>query len=225
MILGIYKWEEAGIVSSWKDGYPMNTPLKINKRNKEELLKRKQKILALLEEGYDHNYIANELGMRPQNVLAWIRRHDLKVHDDDNNSPIVTPIQQRETLEETTEKIRSEIARIDDLLDEYYDLQKSVMKKKGGTYHRKIVELLRIKKDYLLELVNMWAIPSSIERGIKQVTPSPIKGRNIQINFGHLENEEEKLKKVSEGIVNIIDAIRFGSKDERAVDESTRENR
>ncbi len=154
---------------------------------------RNRQVMQLIQDGYDHKQVGKIVGMRPQNAKALMDKLRASVSHED----IVTPSQQRETLKDISEKLLNEVYRIDGILAklEY-----------GKDTHKKITELIRLKKDCIVKLADIWAIPSSIEQS--KGKPSSTTGDKIQMNFGHLESAPKKVKQVTDEIVELIDENR-----------------
>ena len=159
--------------------------------SREEEIKRRHKVVALRNKGYDHHQIAKEVGMRSQNVLKMFRWLD-----EIGEENIVTVDKQRETLYEASDKVMGELDRIDKLLEDM---------EYGKDTHSRYLELMRLKKGYLIELVAMWAIPATIEKTAKQA-PSSVRAENMQINFDHLKSEE--VLDATKDIVQAIDELK-----------------
>lgn len=151
-----------------------------------------------MEEGYDHNYIAEACGMRPQNAKALMERLGA-VPDDE----VVTPAQQRETLNDLTERACLDLDDIDALLEIY--------SRDPTKYEVRIEKLYRLKKDFYTELANLWAIPSSIEAMKKGI--SSVSGDKVQINMSSID-----YKKLDEAAAKAAKAL-----DEARLDNGNRE--
>ena len=75
---------------------------------RDQEIKRRNAVRKLLDDGYDHNYIAEQMGMRPQNALALIRSLENTPEEE-----IVSNSRQRETLTTITEKVLDDLKDID----------------------------------------------------------------------------------------------------------------
>lgn len=137
-----------------------------------EEVKRQNKVRRLMEEGYDHNYIGEACGMRPQNAKALMSRLGA-VPDDE----VVTPAQQRETLNDLTDRASLDLDEIDTLIEFY--------RENPDKYEVRLEKLYRLKKDFYTELACLWAIPSSIEATKKGL--GSISGDKVQVNIDKID--------------------------------------
>jgi hypothetical protein len=154
---------------------------------------RNRQVMQLIQDGYDHKQVGKIVGMRPQNAKALMDRLRSSVSGEN----IVTPSQQRETLQEISEKLLNEVHRIDGVLAKLEYSKET---------HKKMLELIRLKKDCIVKLADIWAIPSSIEQAKNK--PSSTTGDKTQINFGHLDSAPQEIKEVTDEIVDLIDEHR-----------------
>lgn len=159
-------------------------------RNEE--IKRRNKMRKMVDEGYDHNQIAEVLGMRPQNVLQMMRRLEQTADEE-----VVTPVQQRETLNEVTDRIYMDLDALDELI--------TVLEKNPEKYEIRLEKLYRLKKEYYADLANIWAIPSSISSD--RQTLSSVRGDKVQINLAKIDYK--KLDEAAAEAAKALDEARL----------------
>jgi hypothetical protein len=81
----------------------------------EEKRKRDYQVMKLVDEGHDHHYIAEQMGMRPQNVLN-LPAYKVAQGELVEGFKVVSPRDQKLLLEEITEKAVSDLEEIDSLI-------------------------------------------------------------------------------------------------------------
>jgi len=164
-------------------------------RNEE--IKRRNKMRKMMDEGYDHNQIADTLNMRPQNVLQMMRRMEVIPEEE-----IVSPVQQRETLNELTDRMYSDLDSIDALLDIY--------EKDTAKYEVRIEKLYKLKMDFYGKLSDVWALPVSIVANKQNL--SSISGDKVQVNINKLDYK--KLDEAARKAAKVLDEARLINKEE-----------
>ena len=159
-------------------------------RNEE--IKRRNKMRKMMDDGYDHNQIADALGMRSQNVLQMMRRMEVITEDE-----IVSPVQQRETLNELTDRVYLDLDRLDELIAEY--------EKNPDKFEIRIEKLYRLKKDFYDQLSNVWALPTSIMANKQNL--SSISGDKVQVNIDKIDYK--KLDEAARKAAKVLDEARL----------------
>jgi hypothetical protein len=162
---------------------------------REEEIKRRNKMRMMIDEGYDHNQIADTLGMRPQNVLQMMRRMENIAEEE-----IITPRQQRETLNEVTDRVYIDLDEIDELLE--------VMKEDPAKFEVRIEKLYRLKLEFYNELANTWALPQSIVANKQNL--SSISGDKVQVNIDKIDYK--KLDEAARKAAKVLDEARLDEK-------------
>lgn len=165
--------------------------------SKAEEAERNFKIVEMISNGFSHHQIAKEVGMRPQNVLmckAWKIAHG--EWEGDLALDIVSPQDQRNMLEDVTARA------IDDLddLDQLINVLMSDPMNQAGEIRR----IKSLKKEYYVEIANMWAIAQTIAGG---GGPTKTTGDKTQINIGQIDYQ--KVQEAGEKATKILDEARL----------------
>lgn len=163
---------------------------------RDEEIKRRNKMRKMIDEGYDHNQIGDALGMRPQNVLQMMRRMEHVAEDE-----IVTSIQLRETLNELTDRAYLDLDSIDKLIEIY--------ESDPAKYEVRLEKLYRLKKEFYIELANIWSIPSSIIANKQNI--SSISGDKVQVNY---KIDYKKIDEAARKAAKVLDEARLDNKEE-----------
>jgi hypothetical protein len=145
----------------------------------EEKRKRDYQVMKLVDEGHDHHYIAEQMGMRPQNVLN-LPAYKVAQGELIEGFKVVSPRDQKLLLEEITEKAILDLEEIDSLI------------KRLGTNPTKhalrIEKLYKMKLEYYAVISEMWAITQTIlgegTGGAKKT------GDKIQVNIDYKKIDE-----------------------------------
>lgn len=162
-----------------------------------EEIKRRNKMRKMIDEGYDHNQIADALGMRSQNVLQMMRRMEAITEDE-----IVTSVQLRETLNEITDRAYLDLDAIDSLIE--------VLEQNPEKYEVRLEKLYRLKKEYYLDLANIWSIPPSIAASKQNL--SSISGDKVQVNIDKIDYK--KLDEAARKAAKVLDEARLDNKED-----------
>jgi hypothetical protein len=144
----------------------------------EEKRKRDYQVMKLVDEGHDHHYIAEQMGMRPQNVLN-LPAYKVAQGELVEGFKVVSPRDQKLLLEEITEKAVSDLEEIDSLI------------KRLGTNPTKhalrIEKLYKMKLEYYTVISEMWAITQTI---LGEGTSPKKTGDKIQVNIDYKKIDE-----------------------------------
>ena len=195
---------------------------KLARIGKEKEQARKLRIMELHQQGFDHAYIAQELGMRPQNVLSWLRRNTALVATGTQSLDIVSPDQQREVLEKTYDELTDDIQKMDELIEFHYnrynELMKSdneeikILESREGNFG-KLTKLLTMKNVCITSIIQHWGIPESITKSAK-ASPSSLSANNMQVNFEHITEQKinpDKVSRLTKEIKEVMDEKMFGN--------------
>lgn len=179
------------------------------------------RILELHQQGFDHNYISQEVGMRPQNVLGWLRKNAPVVTDSAQSLDIVSPDKQREVLDEATEELTSDIKKLDNLIEFHYKRYKELASLETKTPEditnaessfAKLTKLISMKNLHINSIVQHWGIQESITKAAK-TAPSALSATNMQVNFEHIMEQKlnpDKVGRITKEIKEVIDEKMFG---------------
>ena len=160
---------------------------------RDQEIKRRNAVRKLLDDGYDNNYIAEQMGMRPQNALALIRSLENTPEEE-----IVSNSRQRETLTTITEKVLDDLKDIDELIE--------LFKEKPDKYEIRLEKLYRLKMDMYKEIIEAWAIPQSITSS-KQGAAT-IKSKQMQLNVAE-KIDFSKVDKAAAEAAKVLDKLRI----------------
>lgn len=166
--------------------------------SKEEEAKRNLKIVQMIEEGYDHKHIGKAVGMRAQNVLAskaWKIAHG--EWEGEKDLLIVTPQAQRDMLEDVTARAIEDVDNIDKII--------KILEKKPDDNAPEIRRLYALKKEFYVEVANMWAISQSISGA--SGGPSKKTGDKTQVNIGKIDYQ--KVHEAGKKATEVLDRARL----------------
>lgn len=143
----------------------------------EEKRKRDYQVMKLVDEGHDHHYIADVVGMRPQNVLA-LPAYKAAHGESVKGFKIVSPRDQKLRLEEITERAANDLDDIDKLIKRLSSNVKHALR---------VENLYKIKLQYYNAISEMWAITQSI---LGEGTGPSKTGDKTQININYKKIDE-----------------------------------
>jgi hypothetical protein len=150
---------------------------------KEEEQRWRYRIQELMEAGHNHHQAAKIMeeegtpgSTRPQNIKRVMEK--LK-RGEYSPSEIVSPAEQREKLEETTERIFTDLDELDYIIKSLVDNPQDNA--------AKLEKFYKLKNELYKNLVSMWSISDSISGSSKQ--PSSIKGDKVQINYANVDRK------------------------------------
>ena len=173
----------------------------MGRMSKEEEARRNLKIVQMIEEGYDHKQIGRAIGMRAQNVLAskaWKIAHG--EWEGDADLLIVTPQAQRNMLEDVTARAMEDVDKISDIID--------ILERDPALVSNNAAEIRRLyslKKEYYVEIANMWAIAQTIAGGASG--PKTTTGDKTQVNIGKIDYK--KVHEAGKKATEILDKARL----------------
>jgi hypothetical protein len=166
--------------------------------SRKDEIKRRNKMRKMMDEGYDHNQIADALNMRPQNALAMMKRLDV-IPDEE----IVTPSQQRETLNDLTERLCLDLNDIDDFLEK---LKEDPVNNRVG-----LEKFYKLKLEICTTVADFWAITQSIVASKQSI--SSISGDKVQVNIDKIDYK--KLDDAARKAAKVLDEARLVPDEDR----------
>jgi len=144
----------------------------------EEKRKRDYQVMKLVDEGHDHHYIAEQMGMRPQNVLS-LPAYKVAQGEMVEGFKVVSPRDQKLLLEEITEKAITDLDEMDRLIKKLVT---------NPTKHAlRIEKLYKMKLEYYAVISEMWAITQTI---LGEGTSTKKTGDKIQVNIDYKKIDE-----------------------------------
>lgn len=171
---------------------------KMGRLSRKDEIKRRNKMRKMMDEGYDHNQIADALNMRPQNALAMMKRLDV-IPDEE----IVTPSQQRETLNDLTERLCLDLNDIDDFLEK---LKEDPVNNRVG-----LEKFYKLKLEICTTVADFWAITQSIVASKQSI--SSISGDKVQVNIDKIDYK--KLDDAARKAAKVLDEARLVPDEDR----------
>ena len=108
--------------------------------------------------------------------------------------------QQRETLNEVTDRVYIDLDDIDELLQ--------TMKEDPAKFEIRIEKLYRLKLEFYNELANTWALPQSIIANKQNL--SSISGDKVQVNIDKIDYK--KLDEAARKAAKVLDEARLDNR-------------
>jgi hypothetical protein len=136
--------------------------------------------------------------MRPQNALAMMKRLDV-IPDEE----IVTPSQQRETLNDLTERLCLDLNDIDDFLEK---LKEDPVNNRVG-----LEKFYKLKLEICTTVADFWAITQSIVASKQSI--SSISGDKVQVNIDKIDYK--KLDDAARKAAKVLDEARLVPDEDR----------